>query len=29
VIGVGPGRDQVIWTGAATDVASGIAAAAR
>jgi adenylosuccinate synthase len=28
VIGVGPGRDQVIWTGAATDVASGIAAAA-
>jgi adenylosuccinate synthase len=29
VIGVGPGRDQVIWTGAASGVSSGIAAAAR
>jgi adenylosuccinate synthase len=29
VIGVGPGRDQVIWTSAASGVSSGIAAAAR
>jgi adenylosuccinate synthase len=29
VIGVGPSRDQVIWTGAASGVSSGIAAAAR
>jgi adenylosuccinate synthase len=29
VIGVGPGRDQVIWTEAASGVSSSIAAAAR
>jgi adenylosuccinate synthase len=29
VIGVGPGRDQVIWTGAASGASSSIAAAAR
>jgi adenylosuccinate synthase len=29
VIGVGPGRDQVIWTGAAQEASPGVAAAAR